>query len=159
MTDSYIVFTLKMESVSKNTIVGLKMMVKSGLEKIFFKFLHAGRWLFLTASRALLAVLGIAFRVVVVVSTFGKFAAFLSYFEACCSNLIKLDWIGSKWIELDQNGLNWFKLDQTCSNLMKLDPNGLNWFKLAQTCSNLIKLEQKGINWFKHDQTWTNWIK
>ena len=42
MTDSYIIFTLKMESVSKDTIFGLKMMVKSGLEKIFLKFLHAG---------------------------------------------------------------------------------------------------------------------
>ena len=42
LPDSYIVFTLKMESVSKNTIFGLKMMVKSGLEKIFLKFLHAG---------------------------------------------------------------------------------------------------------------------
>ena len=42
LTDSYIVFTLKMESVSKNTIFGLKMMAKSGLEKIFLKFLHAG---------------------------------------------------------------------------------------------------------------------
>ena len=40
LTDSCIVFTLKMESVSKNTIFGLKMMVKSGLEKIFLKFLH-----------------------------------------------------------------------------------------------------------------------
>ena len=35
LTDSYIIFSLKMESVSKNTIFGLKMMVKSGLE-IFF---------------------------------------------------------------------------------------------------------------------------
>ena len=42
LTDSYIVFTLIMESVSKNTIFGLKMMVKNGLEKIFLKFLHAG---------------------------------------------------------------------------------------------------------------------
>ena len=42
LTDSFIVFTLKMESVSKNTIFGLKGMVKSGLEKIFLKFLHAG---------------------------------------------------------------------------------------------------------------------
>ena len=33
--------TLKMESVSKITIFGLKMMMKSGLEKIFLKFLHA----------------------------------------------------------------------------------------------------------------------
>ena len=41
LTDSYLVFTLKMESVSKNTIFGLKMMVKSRLEKIFLKFLHA----------------------------------------------------------------------------------------------------------------------
>ena len=42
LTDSYIVFTLKMESVSKNTIFGLKMMVKSGLDKIILKFLHVG---------------------------------------------------------------------------------------------------------------------
>ena len=42
LTDSYIGFTLKMESVSKNTIFGLKMMVKSGLEKIILKSLHAG---------------------------------------------------------------------------------------------------------------------
>ena len=47
LTDSYIVFTLKMESVSKNTIFGLKMMVKSGLEKIFLKFLHAGDYFLL----------------------------------------------------------------------------------------------------------------
>ena len=40
-TDSYIVFTFKMESVSENTIFGLKMVVKSGLEKIFLKFLQA----------------------------------------------------------------------------------------------------------------------
>ena len=39
LTDSYIVFTLKTESVSKNTIFGLKMMVKSGLEKFIFKSL------------------------------------------------------------------------------------------------------------------------
>ena len=41
LTDSYIIFTLKMECVSKNTIFGLKMIVKSGLEKLFLKFLHA----------------------------------------------------------------------------------------------------------------------
>ena len=41
LTDSYIIFTLKMESLSKNTIFGLKMIVKSGLEKIILKFLHA----------------------------------------------------------------------------------------------------------------------
>ena len=40
LTDSYIGFTLKMESVSKNTIFGLKMMVKSDLEKKIL-FLHA----------------------------------------------------------------------------------------------------------------------
>ena len=44
LTESYIVLTLKMESVSKNTIFGLQMMVKSGLEKIFLKFLHAGNY-------------------------------------------------------------------------------------------------------------------
>ena len=43
LTDSYIVFTLKMESVSKNTIFGLNMMVKSGLEKFILKSLHARR--------------------------------------------------------------------------------------------------------------------
>ena len=43
LTDSYNVFTLKMESVIKNTIFGLKMMVKSGLEKFILKSLHAGR--------------------------------------------------------------------------------------------------------------------
>ena len=37
LTDSYTVFTLKMESVTKNTIFGLKMMVKSGLEKFILK--------------------------------------------------------------------------------------------------------------------------
>ena len=50
LTDSYIGFTLKMESVSKNTIFGLKMMVKRGLEKILLKFLHAERWSFLEFS-------------------------------------------------------------------------------------------------------------
>ena len=43
LTDSYINFTLKMESVSKNTIFDLKMMVKSGVEKFILKSLHAGR--------------------------------------------------------------------------------------------------------------------
>ena len=47
LTNSYIIFTFKMESVSKNTIFGLKMMVKSGLEKIFLKFLHAGDYFLL----------------------------------------------------------------------------------------------------------------
>ena len=37
LTDSYIVFTLKIESVYKSTIFGLKMMVKSGLEKFILK--------------------------------------------------------------------------------------------------------------------------
>ena len=41
LIDSYIVFALKIESVSKNTIFGLKKMVKSSLEKIFLKFFHA----------------------------------------------------------------------------------------------------------------------
>ena len=43
LTDSCIVFTLKMESVSKNTIFGLKIMVKSGVEKFILKSLYAGR--------------------------------------------------------------------------------------------------------------------
>ena len=41
LTDSCIVFTLKMESVSKIKYFGLKMVVKSGLEKIFLKYLNA----------------------------------------------------------------------------------------------------------------------
>jgi hypothetical protein len=43
LTNSCIGFTLKMESLTKNTIFGLKMMVKSGLEKFILKSLHAGR--------------------------------------------------------------------------------------------------------------------
>ena len=35
------VYVLKMEYVSKINIFGQNMMVKSGLEKIFLKFLHA----------------------------------------------------------------------------------------------------------------------
>ena len=46
LTDSGIIFTLKMEYVSKSTIFGLIMMVKSGLEKIFFKFLHSVDYFF-----------------------------------------------------------------------------------------------------------------
>ena len=38
------VYVLKMEYVSKIIIFGLKMMVKSSLEKIFLKFLHAGTY-------------------------------------------------------------------------------------------------------------------
>ena len=45
----YIIATLKMESVSKITIFGLKMIVKSCLEKFILKSLHAGRWLFVSA--------------------------------------------------------------------------------------------------------------
>jgi hypothetical protein len=41
MRNPDIVYVLKMEYVSKINIFGLKMMVKSGLEKIFLKFLHA----------------------------------------------------------------------------------------------------------------------
>ena len=41
LTGSYIVFTLKMESQPKYTILSLKMMMKSGLEKNVLKFLHA----------------------------------------------------------------------------------------------------------------------
>ena len=43
LTDSYIGFTLEMKSVTKNTIFGLKMMVKSGLKKFILKSLHTGR--------------------------------------------------------------------------------------------------------------------
>ena len=57
MTDSYIGFTLKMESVTKNIIFGLKMMVKSGLEKFILKSVHAGRWLYLLLSMGFWALL------------------------------------------------------------------------------------------------------
>ena len=43
LTDSYIGFTLKMVSVSKNGIFGIKMMMKSGVENFILKSLHAGR--------------------------------------------------------------------------------------------------------------------
>ena len=54
LTDSYIIFTLKMEFVSKNTIFGLKLMVKSGLEFFFVKFLHALSiiWIYLIERRS-----------------------------------------------------------------------------------------------------------
>ena len=43
LTDSHIVFTLKMKSVSKSTIFGLKIIVNSGLEKFILKSFHGGR--------------------------------------------------------------------------------------------------------------------
>ena len=43
LTDEFIGFTLKMESVCKSTIFGKKMMVKSGVEKFILKSLHEGR--------------------------------------------------------------------------------------------------------------------
>ena len=41
MRNPDMVYVLKMEYVSKINTFGLKMMVNSGLEKIFLKFLHA----------------------------------------------------------------------------------------------------------------------
>ena len=41
MRNPDMVYVLKMKYVSKINIFGLNMMVKSGLEKIFLKFLHA----------------------------------------------------------------------------------------------------------------------
>ena len=41
------IYVLKMEYVCKISIFGLKMMMKSGLEKIFLKFLHAGDYFLL----------------------------------------------------------------------------------------------------------------
>ena len=49
LTDSYIGFTLKMESVSKNTIFGITMIVKSGLEKNIFEIPPWERILSLTS--------------------------------------------------------------------------------------------------------------
>ena len=40
MTNSTLVCPVKIEYVTKNDILGLKMMMKSGLEKIILKFLH-----------------------------------------------------------------------------------------------------------------------
>ena len=47
MSYSDIISPVKMEAVSKITIFGQKVMVKSSLEKFILKSLHAGRWLFL----------------------------------------------------------------------------------------------------------------
>ena len=47
MTNSTLVCPVKIEYVTKNNIFGLKMMVKSGLGKIFLKFLHAHTMSFL----------------------------------------------------------------------------------------------------------------
>ena len=41
MRNPDMLYVLKMEYIPKINIVGLKMMVKSGLEKIFLKFLQA----------------------------------------------------------------------------------------------------------------------
>ena len=41
MRNSNLVYVPKMEYVHKVNIFGLKMMVKSGLEKVILKFLHA----------------------------------------------------------------------------------------------------------------------
>ena len=41
MTNSFLIYPVKMEYVSKLNIFGLKMMVTSGLEKLILKFLHA----------------------------------------------------------------------------------------------------------------------
>ena len=47
-----------MEYVSKNTIISLKMMVKSGLEKFILKSLHAGPYfLFLLLNLLFVALL------------------------------------------------------------------------------------------------------
>ena len=40
ITNSILVCLVKIEYVTKNNIFGLKMMMKSGLEKIILKFLH-----------------------------------------------------------------------------------------------------------------------
>ena len=46
LTDSYVGFALKMESVSQITIFRLKMIVKSGLDKVILESLNPGRYLF-----------------------------------------------------------------------------------------------------------------
>jgi hypothetical protein len=65
------------------------------------------------------------------------------------SNLIKLDWIGSKWI----------KLVQTCSNMFKLDQIGSKWNTVVQTWFNWIKLDRNGLNSFRLDSTGSNRIQ
>jgi len=54
LTDSYISFTLKMESVSRITIFGIKMMVKIGLEKKILEISPCGRKSFSSNSFYLL---------------------------------------------------------------------------------------------------------
>ena len=77
------------------------------------------------------------------------FWAILKHVVQTWSNLIKLDWIGSKWI----------KLVQTCSNMFKLDQIGSKWIKLVQTWSNLIKHDQTWSNLIRLDQTWSDLLK
>ena len=54
LTDSYIIFTLKMESVFKNTIFGLKMIEndsKKWFRKNLFEIPPCGRLFFLTSKK------------------------------------------------------------------------------------------------------------
>ena len=53
MSYLYILFTLKVESVSKNTIFDLKMMMKSGRIESILKSLNAGNYFFLTTREDL----------------------------------------------------------------------------------------------------------
>ena len=46
------VYVLKMEYVSRINIFGLKIMVRSGLEKNFLKFLHVGDYFHFLHSNA-----------------------------------------------------------------------------------------------------------
>ena len=58
MTNPTIVYPVKMEYGWNFSISGLKMMVKSGLEKIFLKFLHVQaifyyiEWIYLIEKRS-----------------------------------------------------------------------------------------------------------
>ena len=55
MTNTDMVYVLKIEYVPKINIFGLKMMVTSGLEKFILKSLHAGRRWFLLLNLKFLA--------------------------------------------------------------------------------------------------------
>ena len=56
MTNSTLVSPVKMEYVTKNNVFGLKMMMKSGLEKIILKFFHALTMSFLLSTEFVLLI-------------------------------------------------------------------------------------------------------
>ena len=78
--------------------------------------------------------------------------------------LVKLDFIGSKWIRLSLirwNQANWFWLGQFWLKVSKLVKLGLirwNW-NFGWKWYKWVKLSLIGCNWIKLGLIWSNWIK